>query len=525
MTLTRLTRRDRLTGRFRRLRLEAGEVFGRVLVEGSGDSGGRRDDDGRGDDLSLLRRADRLGATAAGVSLCEASTCPLNPDAASDVAGPTTINFDPQPETVAFDDDLGDLRTTDGFPLADDLIGRSLGQYTMGPVIGQGSMGRVYRADHQGLGRTCAIKVMNPGLVGRHPRILDRFWAEARALAGLVHPHIVTVHNLGSDRGYHYIEMEYVQGGHTLGEALIREGPMDALRASTMVRQVVEALGAAHRAGLVHGDVKPANVLLTAGGRAKLADFGLVRDAVESLPGGPIAGTPAFMAPELFDGAQASTRSDFYAVGVMLFYLLTARLPFAGDRIRTLIQSHRDRVAPDVRLLAPETPSSVASILERCLAKAPASRFETADELAHALQAAIFELRDTGALIREGLEGLDGTIQGEGDTWRVRLPLPDGRRQEVRLEVAPGRLGRRLLSVFSVCCPADPDHYEFALRLNAELSYGGLSILEVDGNPMFVMTRTYPGEDVSPAEVRAAVLEIARRGDWVEHELTRADRF
>ncbi len=465
------------------------------------------------------------GGLPPGCPYADASTCPLNPEAGTEVAGPTTIDFEGHPETNAFDDEVDGLRGPDGFPSADDLAGRILGQYRMAVVIGQGSMGRVYRADHEGLGRTCAIKVMNPGLVGRHPRILDRFWAEARALAGLVHPHIVTVHNLGSDRGYHYIEMEYVHGGHTLAEVLIREGPMDALRASTLVRQVVDALAAAHRAGLIHGDVKPANVLLAADGRAKLADFGLVRDAVESLPDGPIAGTPAFMAPELFEGAHASPRSDFYAVGVMLFYLLTARLPFAGDRIRTLIRSHRDRAAPDIRQLAPETPAAVATILERCLAKAPGSRFESADELAQALQAAIFDLRDTETLIRESLEGLDGAIQGEGDAWQIRLPLPDGRRQEVRLEVALGRLGRRLLSIYSVCCPADPDHYEFALRLNAELSYGGLSIHEVDGRPMFVMTRTYPGEDVRPAEIRAAVLEIARRGDWVEHELTRADRF
>ena len=459
-------------------------------------------------------------------------SCPLFPEAGTIHATPSTIEL--LSETLPGDDaetlaiaaeGIPFLKDWDGFPLVDNLVDRILGQYRMGPVIGQGSMGRVYRALHSGLGRTCAIKVMKPALVDRHPRILERFWAEARALAGLMHPHIVTVHNLGSDRGYHYIEMEFVPGGLSLSEALIREGPMGPLRASTLVRQVVEALGAAHDAGFAHGDVKPANVLLTADGRAKLADFGLVRDSVGEAAGAPIAGTPAFMAPELFDGVPATPRSDFYAVGVMLYYLLTARLPFAADRIKTLVGSHRRAEVPDVRLLAPETPEALVAILGRCLAKRPLARYSEAIELVHQLQGAIFDLRDTEALIREGLDGLDGTIEGEGDFWRVRLRLPDGRGQDVRVEAARNRAGVRLLSVFSVCGPADPAHYEFALRLNDELTYGGLSIHEVEGRPMFVMRRTYPGEDVSPAEVRAAVIEIARRSDRVERQWTEADHF
>ena len=118
----------------------------------------------------------------------------------------------------------------DGFPEVDDLADATLGQYRLGRIIGRGSMGRVYRGEHLSLARPCAIKVMNPGLVARKPKIRERFWAEARAVANLVHPHVVTVHNLGNDRGYHYIEMEYVPGGVSLKEALdprggVRAGP------------------------------------------------------------------------------------------------------------------------------------------------------------------------------------------------------------------------------------------------------------------------------------------------------------
>ncbi len=110
----------------------------------------------------------------------------------------------------------------DGFPAVDDLENQTLGQYRLGTVIGRGSMGRVYRAEHLGLHRPCAIKVMNPGLVVTQPQVREDFWAEARVVANLVHPHVVTIHNLGDDRGYHYIEMEYVPGGLTLRESLAR---------------------------------------------------------------------------------------------------------------------------------------------------------------------------------------------------------------------------------------------------------------------------------------------------------------
>ena len=141
----------------------------------------------------------------------------------------------------------------------------------------------------------------------------------------------MTVHNLGSVDGHHFIEMEYIPGGRTLRDTLVHEGPLEPERAATLARQVVLALGAAHDSGLVHRDIKPANVLLTPEGDAKLADFGLVRRLDELAQGGaPLAGTPTFMAPELFQGTPASPRSDIYAVGVLLFYCLSGRLAARG---------------------------------------------------------------------------------------------------------------------------------------------------------------------------------------------------
>ncbi len=437
-----------------------------------------------------------------------------------------TVDFEGNP-TVTYRAN-GELPTDldDGFPTIDDLTGGLLGQYKMGPVIGYGSMARVYQAEHQYLCRPCAIKVLNPGLVARQPQVREQFWAEARVVANLVHPHVVTVHNLGTDRDYHFIEMEYVAGGISLKETLVKEGPLEPIRASKLVLQVVQALGAAHRSGLVHRDVKPANVLLTTEGRAKLADFGLVRRHTDSgLAGAKVAGTPTFMAPELFRGNPASPRSDLYAVGVMFYYLLSARLPFAADRIARLIHLHRLAPIPDIRQYIPNLDDQLVKILARCLSKIPTDRYESAEELSDDLDFVIGQLRDTEGLLRESVEGLDCFVQGARDHFRILFKLPNDRLQEVYLEVEPNSRNERLLSVFSVCCPAEPRHYEFALKLNAEMTYGGLSIREVNGQSMFVMTRTFPRGHVQPEDIRVALTDIARRSDRVEQQLTHADVY
>jgi serine/threonine-protein kinase len=262
----------------------------------------------------------------------------------------------------------------------DDLIGVRLAEYQIESPLGRGSMARVFKARHLGLDRTCALKVMDSRLVSRNAANRERFWAETRAAAALIHPHVVTIHNLGTDSGYDFIEMEYLAGAVSLGDYVVRSGPFKPLPAAMLIRQVVLALDAAHRAGLVHRDVKPANVLLTACGDAKLADFGLAQ-RLFGLASPRIAGTPSFMAPELFTGAVASPQSDFYAVGVMLYYLLSGRLPFAASSVKALIQLHRLQPVPDLQAIVPAIPQGLVQIIERSLAKDPALRYSSALEL------------------------------------------------------------------------------------------------------------------------------------------------
>ena len=254
-------------------------------------------------------------------------------------------------------------------------------------------MARVYRARHLGLDRLCAAQDHGspPGLpAARRPRaVLGR----ARAAANLSHPHVVAIYNLGVDRGYHFIEMEYVPGAVSLRDWLVRKGPFEPLQTSNVVRQVVLALEAAHRSGLVHRDVKPANVLLTPHGRVKLADFGLARQLL-GLARERLAGTPTFMAPELFRGAAASPQSDIYAVGVMLYYLVSGRFPFAANTIRSLIRLHQEQPVPDIRAIVNAIPDHLAAIVGRCLAKDPADRFSSSLELADELRVVIQQLRE-----------------------------------------------------------------------------------------------------------------------------------
>jgi serine/threonine protein kinase len=434
-------------------------------------------------------------------------------------------------ETVAYA--MGDAKGDflDGPSLVDqgheeNLVGVTLGQYRLDALVGKGSMGRVYRAEHLDLNRACAIKVMNPHLVERQPHVRERFWAEARAVANLLHPHVVTVHNLGSAQGYHFIEMEYVPGGVSLRELVIREGRLETLRAADLVRQVVLALQAAHVSGLVHRDVKPANVLLNNQGQAKLADFGLVRRINElDRVGVPVAGTPTYMAPELFEGVPASHRSDIYAVGVMLYYLLSARLPFTSDQISQLIKRHRYEAVPDIRSIVPAIPDAVVPILEKCLAKRPDERYESADDLAVDLQRLIRGVRDTESLVLESVSGLECFVQGGRDLFRIIFRLPSDRLQEVYVESSVTPSGEPLLSVFSVCAPAEPKNYEFALRLNDKLTHGSISLRNVNGQAMFVMNRTFSRDNVCTTEVRAALLDIARRSDKVEQQLTDVDIY
>jgi serine/threonine-protein kinase len=411
--------------------------------------------------------------------------------------------------------------------IEDDLVGRMVGDYDVEAFAGRGGMARVYRARHRHLERLCALKVLDERALRSDPASVERFFAEARSAAGLVHPHVVTVHNLCASPPYHFIEMEYVDG-RSLGRELGRRRRFGAHEATRLLAEVCSGLGAAHASGLVHRDVKPSNVLLASTGTAKLADFGLAKRVLsrEGPSRWDVAGTPHFMAPELFEGLPATTRSDVYAAGVTYFLLLTGRTPFSATSLHELVALHREAEPPRVDELFPETPAAAADILAACLAKRPARRLEDAAVLERELRSLLGRLRSLDELVRLAVEPLGLAWHARRDgVIEVVVGLDGGRRQRVLVEEgATVGGGEPLIRVSSPSAPVAESYLRQALELNAEIHHAAIAIEEVDGDPYFVVRAAYPRATCDPEEIRDSVLTVAAGADAVEDVLTGRDR-
>jgi serine/threonine-protein kinase len=294
-----------------------------------------------------------------------------------------------------------------GFPIGkivasldDPLIGCRLpGGYLILELVGVGGMGRVYRAEQTNLGRTVAVKIVHPHLVGEE-NTAARFITEARAASRLNHPNSVAIIDFGkSPDGQLYMVMEFLRG-RDLARVTYEDGPLPFERIVDVLRQTLAALAEAHSEDIIHRDLKPENIILEpvrAGGDfVKVVDFGLakMREEVQK-PGitspGIVCGTPEYMSPEQARGDELDARSDLYSVGVILFQLLTGRLPFHGDSPTQVVLAHLTEVPPDPRAVAPERniPISLAGLALRALSKDASARFSSASEFSLALAAAL----------------------------------------------------------------------------------------------------------------------------------------
>lgn len=269
-----------------------------------------------------------------------------------------------------------------------DLTGQTLGQYRIIEKIGRGGMADVYRAFQPRLERYVAIKVLPPSLA-RGETFLERFQREARAIARLNHPNILPVHDSGQEGELGYIVMRYVEGG-TLQEMLGE--PLPLHRVVEMITQVGGALDYAHQEGIIHRDVKPSNVLMDKGKWALLSDFGLAKmleAGVKLTETGAGIGTPAYMAPELGKGEPADERSDIYSLGIVLYEMLTGRVPFEAQTPMAVVIEHISTPLPVPRSINPDIPESVEQVLMKALAKDPADRYQRMGEMVTALQEAV----------------------------------------------------------------------------------------------------------------------------------------
>jgi len=256
-------------------------------------------------------------------------------------------------------------------------------RYDVVRPLGSGGMGEVFLARDRVLGRNVALKVLRKQYAGDE-EFAERFKREAMSAASLSHPNIVQVYDRGeTEEGASYIAMEYVPGG-TLKERISREGPIEAADAAALGAQVAEALGAAHERGMVHRDIKPQNVILTAGGTAKVADFGIARasSSVTISRTGSVMGTAGYMSPEQALGKPATPKSDLYSLGVVLYEALTGKLPYTADNPIAVSMKHvNEPLRPPVEL-NPRIPEGMNALVTKLLAKDPEDRYVDADELA-----------------------------------------------------------------------------------------------------------------------------------------------
>jgi serine/threonine-protein kinase len=290
-----------------------------------------------------------------------------------------------------------------------------LGKYDVEGVLGKGAMGIVYKARDPHIERTVAIKTVRKDVLDAElaAQFMARFRNEARAAGRLHHPNIVAIYEYGEDDSVAYIAMEYVDGAG-LREYLNRGAQFTLGQISAIVAQLLDALAFAHAQGVVHRDVKPANLILTPAGTLKVADFGIARiDATTLTLTGMVMGTPSYMSPEQCRGLPTDARADLFSVGVVLYELLTGMRPFDGsmEAIAYRICHERHRPASECAKVA--VPAGIDALIDRALAKDPADRFADARAFTTAL--------------RQMLAG-DGGAAGGGESTLVNLadvPLPE----------------------------------------------------------------------------------------------------
>ncbi|MFN8420334.1 MAG: protein kinase, partial [Anaerolineae bacterium] len=269
------------------------------------------------------------------------------------------------------------------------MIGRKLGQYTITELLSVGTPASVYRARQESIKRDVVVKIIQPEQV-QTADFVRRFELEAEIVASLSSPHIVKIFDFGREDDLLYIVMEWLAGG-TLGERLLN-GPMPLLDIATTLEQIALALDYAHDREIIHRDLKPHNVLLDERGNAVLTDFGIAKmleTANVTTSNGKTLGTPAYMSPEQWQGEPLDARSDIYSLGVMLFEMLTGRVPFTKTTAAAVMYQHLLQPPPRLQKLRPDLPESLGQIVDKALAKSPDDRYQSAAQLAKTFRAEI----------------------------------------------------------------------------------------------------------------------------------------
>lgn len=306
--------------------------------------------------------------------------------------------------------------------LRSQLEAATSGRYLVLGELGSGGMATVFLAKDLVLPRNVAIKVLSPALASDQETV-TRFRREAKVAAALDHPGIVGVYDVGDDGALAYFVMQHIDG-ETLAGILAARGPLSVRSVSAVLGSVGRALRHAHGRGIVHRDVKPANLMRENSGRIFVTDFGIAkREEFHGLTAsGAVFGTPAYMSPEQYNGVPASPASDQYSLGIVAFELLTGRLPFVGGSITEVMAGHLCDVPPDIRSLRGDVPDRMAEAVARMLAKDPRDRFKDVREAA-------FAMAEPSATSPESLRGpvmiAPTSRQGLAEAETVRVVAPE----------------------------------------------------------------------------------------------------
>jgi serine/threonine protein kinase len=306
------------------------------------------------------------------------------------------------------------------------MIGRTIGSYRITKLLGEGGMGTVYRATDN-IEREVAIKVLRPQVTHDETR-LDRFRAEAIALGRLHHPNIASLFHLLEEKDALYMVMEFVEG-HTLEELISQHGALPPHLALDILIDGLNGFEHAHSRGVIHRDIKASNLMVATEGATKIMDFGIARmdGATRLTRDGKQMGSLEYMSPEQVRGLEQDARSDIYSLGILLFELLTGRVPFTDANDFDLMQSHLEKPPPSVRFLVPSLPIELDEIIVKALAKDPAARFENVAALRAALEAVAAELPVTTTSAAPAPSGSRHATLPLEDRYGTRLvgtPLP-----------------------------------------------------------------------------------------------------
>lgn len=296
----------------------------------------------------------------------------------------------------------------------DKLIGKLLGTFEILEEIGRGGMATVYRARQLTMNRIVAMKVLPPHLL-HDPGFFERFEREVEVISQLEHPHIVPIYEYGQSEGIPYIAMRYLGGGSL--ETLIRHGTHDLQTLVKPLEQVAQALDYAHQRGIIHRDLKPGNILLDENGNAYLSDFGIARVLGSNMTGSMIIGTPAYMSPEQANGDSLDGRSDIYALGIVLFELITGHEPYRADTPMAILLKHLNEPMPPINEYRGGISPAVEAVISKATAKSPENRYPS-----------------VSALVADFNAALDNTHQDATPTLAVSAPEL---RRELRGAVTP----------------------------------------------------------------------------------------